>query len=51
MIGTFHAICLALLEKKPLLGESEARDVARGVLEAGGSGGFRPARSWSGFPR
>ena len=41
-IGTFHAICLALLEKKPLLGESEARDVARGVLEAGGSKGLSP---------
>lgn len=41
-IGTFHAICLALLEKKPLLGESEARDVARGVLEASGSKGLSP---------
>ena len=41
-IGTFHAICLALLEKKPILGESEARDVARGVLEAQGHKGISP---------
>lgn len=36
-VGTFHAICLGLLDAKPLLGENEALQLIREILAAQGS--------------
>lgn len=36
-IGTFHAICLGLLDKKPLLGENESLFLIRDILREQGS--------------
>lgn len=37
-IGTFHAICLRLLDKRPILSETEALQAMREVLKKVGSG-------------
>ncbi|MBQ2770343.1 MAG: UvrD-helicase domain-containing protein [Clostridia bacterium] len=37
-IGTFHAICLSFLEKKPLLGEGECRELLGKLLRERGDG-------------
>jgi superfamily I DNA/RNA helicase len=36
-IGTFHSICLGLLNPKPLIGEAQALEILRELLDARGS--------------
>lgn len=49
-IGTFHAICLSLLDKKPLLGRDEALPLMREALRACGRA-LDPAEALSAVSR